>query len=272
MKQNWHLLQSGEEPRVHALIASEPEVNLFISGDLANFGLDGKHVRIYYHENGGASAGILLRYNDCNYVFYTQDKAFPFEDIATIIREENPSLKGVCLSGKSELIRPVVPFLAPLKLEETMMARCNRLKKPVPQVIGAEVRYLRHESEFKEAYELIAGIAEFDVSSRGEKATIDSYLAGAKRGAIVVGVYVQNTLVSIASTTADTEESAMLVGVATRLGYRQRGYASLSVSTLLKNRFEKGEKFLCLFYDNPLAGKIYHAFGFEDVAPYAMLH
>jgi len=81
-------------------------------------------------------------------------------------------------------------------------------------------------------------------------------LAGRAHGSLAIGVFQKGALVAMASTTADTEESSMLVSVCTRVGYRKRGYASLTVGNLLNDRFQKGEKLVCLFYDNPLAGRL----------------
>ena len=268
----WRSCVQGEEEALLAYVAKEPELNLFISGDLLSFGLDGRHVRIQGYGKNGKLAGVLLRYMDRNYVFYTQEKEFPFSEVAAIIRQENPSLKGVCLSGKSSLIKPIAFFLAPLKIQETMMARCNALKNPICCPSEAQVRFLSTVSEFHDVFHLESGIAEFHRNAESEKEALDSFLANSKRGSLCVGVFVDGKLVSCASSTADTSLSSMLVGVCTHPDYRRKGYASLAVGTLIKNRFERGEKFLCLFYDNPLAGRIYHAFGFEDVAPYAMLH
>lgn len=268
----WRTLSPGEETKVLAYVAPEPEVNLFISGDLRTFGLDNRTVSVRVYEKEDGFAGILLRYRKHNYVFYTQESSFPFADISSFILKDNPTLKGVCLNGKTELIRPIVPFLSPLHLEETMMARCNELPVLPPFPRGVTVRVLANRKDFLEAYALESTITEFAASLQSEKEVVDGAIANAKRGSVNIGVFQGDLLVSLASTTADTAESAMLVGVCTREGYRQKGYASLAVGSLLQNRFQKGEKFVCLFYDNPLAGRIYHAFGFRDVASYSMLH
>lgn len=34
--------------------------------------------------------------------------------------------------------------------------------------------------------------------------------------------------------------------------------------------FAAGRRYLCLFYDNPAAGRIYHALGFADVGRFGM--
>ena len=268
----WRNLAKGEEKKILSYIADESEVNLFISGDLLSFGLDGRHVRIRIYEKAGALSGILLRYMDRNYVFYTKELTFPYDEMAAIIKEENPTLKGVCVSGKSELVKPLAVYLAPLKIEETAMARCSALRHSVHHPCEAEVRFLTSKSEFEEVAELEATIAEFGPERESKKEMVDGFSANVKRGALVAGVYVDGQLVSSVSSSADTALSSMLIGVMTRVGYREKGYASLAVGTLLEKLFARGEKFVCLFYDNPLAGRIYHAFGFEDVAPYAMLH
>lgn len=268
----WRPFTAAEEKAVLTYIAPEEEVNLFISGDLYNFGIDQKQVHIHGYEKNGLLAGILLRYRDHNYVFYTQEEDFPFAEVADLIKKENPKLEQVSLSGKSELVKQIAPFLAPLVLEETKLARAISLREAIPTLPEAEARVLNDVSAFKEAYALEEGIEEFRDSLHGEKATVDGLLSESKRGSITIGVYVGDILVSIASTTADTPNYSMLVGVATKKEFRQRGYAKLAVSTLLKNRFEKGQRFVCLFYDNPFAGALYHKLGFEDIASYGLLH
>ena len=52
---------------------------------------------------------------------------------------------------------------------------------------------------------------------------------------------------------------------------RGRGYASAVVSALCRDNFAAGRQFLCLFYDNPAAGRIYHRIGFRDVGVYTIL-
>ncbi|MDD4647740.1 MAG: GNAT family N-acetyltransferase, partial [Sphaerochaeta sp.] len=53
--------------------------------------------------------------------------------------------------------------------------------------------------------------------------------------------------------------------------YRQRGYASMVMNHLCEQGFERGLSFLCLFYDNPAAGAMYHRLGFETIGRWAMM-
>ena len=80
----------------------------------------------------------------------------------------------------------------------------------------------------------------------------------------------EEEIISLASTTAENSVSAMIVGVCTKEEYRKRGYVSAILFKLLTNLFTE-KKIVCLFYDNPEAGKIYKRNGFEDIGIWRML-
>lgn len=63
----------------------------------------------------------------------------------------------------------------------------------------------------------------------------------------------------------------MITGVATLKEYRGRRLATETVVRLCREAFGDGKKFLCLFYDNPAAGRIYNRIGFKEMGQYAML-
>jgi predicted GNAT family acetyltransferase len=168
---------------------------------------------------------------------------------------------------------PIAPFLTPLTPEDTRMARCDQLNphlQAYPSFVKA--RTLR-KGDFHALYLLLSGIAEFhSFAKETEKEATDGKKLAVARGSVLYGVYARDELVATAASAADSSEGSMVVGVATKEGYRKKGYASLAVQSLLRDRFGKGQRFVCLFYDNPEAGQIYHKFGFVDVAPYTMIH
>ena len=96
-------------------------------------------------------------------------------------------------------------------------------------------------------------------------------LEGKKAGYKNLGVFYKDKLVSLASTSAPSEISAMVVGVASEASFRNRGLASAAVSKLVKDELSSGKRYLCLFYDNPSAGRIYKKIGFKEDGLYAML-
>lgn len=90
-------------------------------------------------------------------------------------------------------------------------------------------------------------------------------------GELAVGAFEGDRLISVAKTSASNSKSAMLTGVATLPDRRGQGCASAVVHSLCRQSFQAGREFLCLFYDNPNAGRIYRRIGFREIGGYGML-
>jgi hypothetical protein len=76
-------------------------------------------------------------------------------------------------------------------------------------------------------------------------------------------------ITSCVSTAAENSMSAMIVGVCTRKEYRRKGIATAIMQKLFQDVLKEG-KTLCLFYDNPAAGRIYKRLGFKDIGMWTM--
>lgn len=257
-----------EKDRILNYIQKEPEMTLFIYGDIENFGVDSENVNIYVEEkeNQAEWDSLLLRYFDF-YILYSTKKDYDTEAVYQVLKDKTVS----CLSGKTELISRIAPYFPEKTLESTYMCRCNRIH-PCSQTLSQAVIRKLTKSDLPQIMELYLLIDEFAATYRGreEKALQEAELK-MDHGSLAYGVFEDNKLVSIAETSADNSISAMIVGVATHPDYRQKGYAMAVVSKLCQASFEKDRQFLCLFYDNPTAGKIYHKIGFEPIGEYAML-
>ncbi|MCF7926040.1 MAG: GNAT family N-acetyltransferase [Candidatus Izimaplasma sp.] len=72
------------------------------------------------------------------------------------------------------------------------------------------------------------------------------------------------------ATTAETTQNAMVVAVATKKEFRNQGLASQLMTHLMHHYFTIKNKHLCLFFDNPDAGKIYKRLGFKDLGTWIM--
>jgi predicted GNAT family acetyltransferase len=62
----------------------------------------------------------------------------------------------------------------------------------------------------------------------------------------------------------------MVVAVATHKKYRIQGHATRLMKALSKLYLKDKQKELCLFYDNPEAGKIYLNLGFKPMGQWTM--
>ena len=62
----------------------------------------------------------------------------------------------------------------------------------------------------------------------------------------------------------------MVVSVATRKDYRHQGLMTQVLSKLCQDLLNE-QKTLCLFYDNPEAGAVYHKLGFKTIGKWKMI-
>ncbi|WP_066270954.1 GNAT family N-acetyltransferase [Heyndrickxia acidicola] len=77
-------------------------------------------------------------------------------------------------------------------------------------------------------------------------------------------------MVSTASTQAEKNNIAILVGVATPPQYRGKGFATRVVAKLCNDVINDG-KVIYLFYNNPTAGSIYKKIGFQEVGEWMVM-
>ncbi len=80
------------------------------------------------------------------------------------------------------------------------------------------------------------------------------------------GYYIERKgkMISIAQSSYESNDTAIIVGVATHQDYRKKGYATECLIKLCKELINEG-KTLYLQYDNPNAGRIYKKLGFKDI-------
>ncbi|EGT5236722.1 GNAT family N-acetyltransferase, partial [Clostridioides difficile] len=79
-----------------------------------------------------------------------------------------------------------------------------------------------------------------------------------------------DTMISTVSTGMETSFLAMVVSVSTDKRYRGKGLASYMVYNLSKELLLEG-KVPCLFYNNDVAGKIYHNIGYKEINEWTIL-
>jgi predicted GNAT family acetyltransferase len=266
-----HKCTGAERERILAYIAHEPEVNLFIYGDIENYGVDNGPVSIYaFEDENGEWDSILLKYFDC-FIPYSQRDDFDAERLAAFLRP----MRADIVSGKAEVVEKLSPYFPELTVRASYMCRCDEITKDAlaPLPAGAELRRLG-AADVDDVASLLMRIREFKTSwgdAEAAKKSAERMRIELGHGSIHYGLYENGVLVSTAHTTAANSQNAMVVGVATREGYRARGYASAVVAELCRANFAEGKRFLCLFYNNPDAGRIYRRIGFKEIGRYAMM-
>lgn len=263
------ILKEADRAALLSYLSAEPEYNLFFIGDVENFGLEGAYVTIAVHERDGAWDSVTLRYMDF-FLVYSREEDYDAAAVAAYLRAQ-PACELV--SGKGSVLRRLAPFFPERNCRATYLSRCDR---PADLPFAAEGLSMRRLTAADAAaiVSLFSGIEEFRENYFGKEAkrTEEERVKFETDSGGGFGVFDENgTLLATALTSAENSMSAMVVGVATLPGFRRRGLASAVVSALCRDRRGRGMKFLCLFYDNPEAGRIYHRVGFAELGEYIMM-
>lgn len=258
----------ADRQAILAYIAAEPEINLFIYGDVETVGVDKAPVQVWVQPGREGWNFLLLQYFD-SYILYSQSPDYDAAAAAEFLRGRK--VDGI--SGKKELLDRLAPYFPGKKCELTYMSRCNAVDPAFAAQCpaGVAVRELGPE-DLDQTLDLLRGIEEFSDAYHGDAREREQLAQCWKCGGMMMGAFKGEHLVSTAQTTAASSRSAMVVGVATRPDERSHGYASAVVAELCRRSFAQGREFLCLFYDNPAAGRIYHRVGFTEVGGWAMMN
>lgn len=266
-------LGESDVEKIFEYISPDPEMTLFIRGDIEQLGINNPNVQMYASFlSDGSWDFLVLKYRNTMFQVYSPKTSYDVADMASFLKAE----KLTSIAGKKELVSPLASFFPDLVFEDTFMARCDKPDDSFLTPLGpeAEIRRLG-PADLDDYLAMRASIEEFAAFASSDPAELarekKTTLEHLKAGDLIVGVFVLGKLVGVAGTTASHQESAMVVSVCTKVGFRNKGYASYAVTSLCREAFKTGKKYLCLFYDNPKAGSIYHKIGFKDVGVYSLL-
>jgi len=260
-----------EEKEFLSYIGKDNPWTIFFYGDYFNYGLETKKARFFISKEQGKIDFTFLVYRNTLISFYSQSSNYDKKAAQDFLVEQKVS----ALSGKESQIKPFLANLPDKKLDSLTLAilpRNQELKKYVlPE--GYRIKKIQDENDFKKLVDLLNFIDEFKKEDPNSKKTVSSLEENAKKGMTFLAVFnSKNEIVSSASSSADNDVSAMIVSVCTKIGYRNKNLATCLVTYLAQDEFQKGKEYLALFFDNPLAAKIYHKIGFTDFGKYAMIH
>lgn len=242
----------------------ESSFNIFIIGDIETFGFEQDFQIIYgeFDENNTYKS-VLLFYREHS-IYYSHLDYFN-EDYLMVFEKHHFEY----MSGKSTLMKLIQPFLPEFGYKPMYFCKAVKLEsKPLLQ--EETIHHVSTIEDITKLYHLLIKIDEFGIKSTSLDKFIESTKKGLEMG-VKLFIEADGKMVSTVATTAETTVSAMVVGVATDPSYRQRGYASKLMISLMEEYFNNRNKELCLFYDNPEAGKIYKRLGFKDIGKWVMM-
>jgi uncharacterized protein len=256
-------LHGNDNELVMDFLKREASINLFIIGDIEAFGYDSEMQELWgsFKETGEISA-VLLRFHNSFIPYAFMDHELPAEDFADIMKSYP---EKIFLSGKSELVTKFegIKGLNLGRKQVTYFAECTS-----PDKIGetdAQIKKANLE-DVERILELRSSIEEFIPNPNARKILIESIENKTGRT-----YYIEKDggMVASASTAAENSMSAMIVGVCAHKDFRRQGLATAVMQKLFRDVMDEG-KILCLFYDNPEAGRIYKRLGFKDIGMWTM--
>ncbi|KPU43162.1 acetyltransferase (GNAT) family protein [Oxobacter pfennigii] len=253
-----------DNKKVMEYLKEEASINLFIMGDIENYGYDKTYLDLWgeFDEGGNLKAVMMKFFNSLT--AYSKG-CFDVQEFAGIIKglegieefsgkasvtEKFENIQGFNLKGKRNT------FLCELKGGNKLSSFPEEYKVKKAGIEDAD-----------RLVESMAVIEEFGPITQADKKRIKNKLEVKTGRAFFIEE--DGIIVSAANTTAENSKSAMIVGVYTHPDYRSKGYATLCMNVLCRELLSEG-KSLCLFYDNPAAGRIYKRLGFTDIGNWNM--
>ncbi|MEZ0537566.1 GNAT family N-acetyltransferase [Caldicellulosiruptoraceae bacterium PP1] len=260
------LLDNSDKENILKFLSKEKELNLFIIGDILNFGFDKPFQKVWaeFDQEDNIIAVLLKHHN--NFIFYSREN-YNCDAFCEIISKE----KFKVFSGEKSIIENIKCRFK--FLNENLNIFCKLDKNDYIPIKNDNVSLVKVMSKENIEYNILEEIAlmyqsidEFlnPASFEQLKADIES---GSSR---IFYIEEDGIIVSTARTGAENDGLAMVLSVATMEGYREKGYATACIAKLCSDLLKEG-KTLCLFYDNPNAGRIYKKIGFKQIGFWVML-
>jgi len=250
-------------------LSEEPAINLFIIGDIEGFGFDVDFQEMWadFDEQDNID-GLLLRYHE-NFIPYSKKSDYDWSEFKSKIIETESNIEGhVAISGKESILMQFGDILSHHKRRSTYFCELTSREKLVKENSN-DIKDIKTAGpdDAGRVHGLIEEIVEFDSIN-----DVDRIKHKLETNTGRIYYYEEKGLMtSVAQTTAENSMSAMIVGVATLPEYRKAGLMSRCLSKLCDDVLSEN-KTLCLFYDNPKAGRVYHKLGFETLDMWTMIN
>ncbi|WP_462410653.1 GNAT family N-acetyltransferase [Neobacillus sp. Marseille-QA0830] len=250
-----------DHQQVLAFLSEEPSINLFMIGDIEAFGYSSDFQELWgeFNEQGTIKA-VLLRYYQ-SFIPYAKGD-FDLAGFVSIIQNYQQPIQ---LSGKTEIVEKfeAAEGLQLGKKQVTFFAECVTDEFLNKENLDIKVASME---DVDQIIELRRSIDEFQIPNNAREMLVHSMETKTARTYYTAE---DGVITSCVSTAAENSLSAMIVGVCTSKHHRRKGLATTIMNQLIKDVLAEG-KTLCLFYDNPEAGRIYKRLGFQDIGMWTM--
>ena len=243
-------------------VSHEESLNLFIIGYVENYGFSSQYQDIWSQVEDGNITSIILK-NKSTLIIYSFKNNFNIGEMKNHIKD----LDVESISGKKCVIDRLIS-----KYKDFYEKLDNKfcVLKEIKEIDFSNMKEYKIENAQEKDIDEIGKLlnrSDYKVS----KNYIEERKEHLKEGN-VRAYFIRNddTMISTVSTGMETSFLAMVVSVSTDKRYRGKGLASYMVYNLSKELLLEG-KVPCLFYNNDVAGKIYHNIGYKEINEWTIL-
>ncbi len=235
--------------------------------NLQVYGLHSSLLRVFgSFTTEGELTGLLLRYS--NICLAADADGMAGEAFALIIDEEN-GLAGV--RGAIETVKAISPWLRRYQMSSMEISTFMRLDEPVriPEDTFERVRAVTLDD-----LDLVADLYSRAGVMYRSRMNVKNMLDRAPESPFFAAEIVHEgdrQLVSAALLNIMSDEAGLIGGVFTRPEQRGRGWAARCTAAVALTLQQYG-RLPCLFYENPVAGRVYSRLGFKEVAFWAVMY
>lgn len=260
-------LYEADRERLMELTSHNPSINLFIIGDVENFGFEQEFMELWGECDSadGPLRAVMLRFYS-SYLTYA-DGDFDTEGFAELVRKD---AGAEMISGDAGIVQAFRGKVPVREEKQMLFAELKQMNEQISSAAAAPLIIQKATAHDVEAIcTLTDQIQEFAASAGDSRRSLRNALES-NTGRTYFTMQ-DGKVIASASTTAENSLSAMIVAVATHPEHRGRGLATRITAELCAALLAEG-KSLCLFYNNPQAGLIYKKLGFEDIGSWAMMY
>ena len=247
-------------------IYSQPYFNTYIISDIETFGIETDIINLYIGYEGRNIKYVLMKYGMSFVLFSEKSDEINLMELSVFFKN---FIGDIVISGKTEIIKRISEIFSQPFYYDNYFATltsdtiicysnnildCNVIKDPsIESIISIYSQIEEYKEKYCDKNRAIERIKRNILNGR------------------YYGVEINNQLVSIASSSAESKNYAMISEVGTLVDYRNKGLSKIEVSQLCNDLFSESKKTLSIFYNNNIAGKVYNKIGFEIIGNYAIL-
>jgi len=250
----FRLLEQADEPALVALLERDPLYNIFALANLAAYGWQSPRVRYWAVERDGRLLAMLSQ-RGANCLFYDPDQRHAADAAALL-----DALGGVAsLNGLWSHTAPVLEQMRRVRLSAHREQFCSmplttRMPEAAPYVRRAGMHDAKGLLKLYSEGEIQRDLLAIERSLRFDRVYVADVDGQIRSGLVVVG---------------PTRHGALIVAVYTAWQARGCGYAAACTTAACRDLLAV-ERVPCLFWRNPLAGRIYGRVGFQSVCDWLL--